>query len=130
MEEIKSILIVDDNVDLCSMLENALEDKFTTYMVHDGRAAVQCFENSNFNIVIMDIDMPEMNGIEALEHMKATRPDVPVLLMTGNVQRMATQAMLSLGAACVLAKPFKWSVLFDIIENAFSTSDMVNCRQP
>ena len=77
------ILLVDDDVLMCDTLSDVLEiEGYEVVIAHDGPQAVELMRTGHFDSVLMDIRMPEMNGIEAYKAMKKERPDTKILLMT------------------------------------------------
>ncbi len=72
----------------------------------DGEAAIERLENEDFDILISDIEMPNIGGIELLEWATLHRPKMPVVLTSGSVGGQIAQEGLRKGARRVLAKPF------------------------
>ena len=77
------LLIVDDEKNLCRMLQTAFSiDGHETRVAEDGEAALISFVQDKPDVVLMDIRMPKLDGIEALKRMRELNPEVPVILMT------------------------------------------------
>ncbi len=77
------ILIVDDEDNVRRMLATAFSlQGHETHCASNGQAALQHFADTPPDVVLMDIRMPEMNGIEALKVMRAQQPRIPIILMT------------------------------------------------
>lgn len=77
------ILIVDDEDNIRRMLATAFSlQGHETYCASNGQEALQLFTNVPPDVVLMDIRMPEMNGIEALKVMRTQQPRTPIILMT------------------------------------------------
>jgi len=106
METLK-ILVVDDEAPLREMLRKALVQMggYTVDMAQNGQEALGKFEKDVFDLVLTDVKMPEMDGIELLKLIKGTRPDVMVILMTafGSIET-AVEAM-KMGATDYITKP-------------------------
>ena len=106
METMK-ILVVDDEAPLREMLRKALVQMggYTVDMAQNGQEALGKFEKDVFDLVLTDVKMPEMDGIELLKLIKGTRPDVMVILMTafGSIET-AVEAM-KMGATDYITKP-------------------------
>ncbi len=102
----KKILIVDDDNDIRRTLGEILEaEGFLTVQAADGLSAiVQCL-NHNPDAVILDHQMPHMNGIETLDQIKLLNSGIPVIMLTGNTDLDVTQKALSRGAVEVIFKP-------------------------
>ena len=77
------ILIVDDNEALCKNLADILEFKgFDTVGVFDGYQAINAIKNKNFDVVLMDIKMPGISGIDTLEQLKHVLPNIFIIIIT------------------------------------------------
>jgi CheY-like chemotaxis protein len=102
--EMKQILLADDDPDTLLVLKDRLESfghQVTT--VTNGREAVEKVKRGNFAAVIMDIKMPELDGLEALEAIKQTRPKTPVIMITSVKEKMGVAVIA--GAEACLLKP-------------------------
>ena len=100
------ILIVDDETAHCQMLEVVLKaEKYATQRAQDGQSAIEAVKERFYDLILMDIRMNRVGGIEALEKIKEISPDIPIIMMTayGSVDT-AVQAMRS-GAYDYLTKP-------------------------
>lgn len=102
----KKILIVDDDNDVRTKLSEILEaEGFLTIQAADGLSAiVQCL-NHKPDAVILDHQMPFMNGIETLDQLKLQDRRIPVIMLTGCTDLDVTRQALSRGAAEVIFKP-------------------------
>jgi len=101
-----SLLIVDDE----PTIRMALKAWFTTagYDVttaDGGRSAVELCRETEFSAIILDVEMPCMNGMESLNAIRQIRPHVPIIMLTGNPE--AAHGALTLGACRVLTKPMR-----------------------
>lgn len=103
----ETILIVDDEKNYPPILSAVLEEEgFETLTAFSGREALEILENSDVDLVLTDMKMPSMDGIELLEHIKEKDRDLPVIMMTayGTVEK-AVLAMQK-GADNYILKPF------------------------
>jgi len=103
----ETILIVDDEKNYPPILSAVLEEEgFETFMADSGRNALDILTHSDIDLVLTDMKMPEMDGMALLEKIKASDPDLPVIIMTayGTVDR-AVEAMQK-GAYSYILKPF------------------------
>ena len=100
------ILIVDDDEDFADgMLELFELDGHDPAMVHSGGAAISMVKNEKFDVALIDIGLPDMNGAECLRAIRAVRPDMPCFLLTGySAQDVADQG-IEAGAIEILTKP-------------------------
>lgn len=99
------VLLVDDDVELSGMLAEYLEiEGFGVVVVHDGEAGVAAVLNGSPDIVVLDVMMPRMNGIEALRRIRQTS-QVPVLMLTARGDDVDRIVGLELGADDYVPKP-------------------------
>lgn len=100
------ILIVDDETAHCRMLEAVLKaEKYETQRAQDGQSAIDAVKERFYDLILMDIRMNRVGGIEALEKIKEISPDIPIIMMTAYASvDTAVQAMRS-GAYDYLTKP-------------------------
>lgn len=105
--ETKKILVVDDEAPLREILQRGLAQMggFSVEVARNGQEAIEQVEKEIFDLVLTDLMMPEMDGMELLKVMKATRPEVPVIMMTayGSIDT-AVEAMKT-GANDYITKP-------------------------
>ncbi len=79
------ILIVDDEKRICSSLTGIFEDEgYTTRAVHDGHAALEYIEAGLPDLIILDLWMPGMDGLQVLEIVKKRYPALPVIVISGH----------------------------------------------
>ena len=101
------ILIAEDEVELARGLKFLLEkNKFTVDIVHDGADALDCFQCSEYDVVVLDIMMPKVNGLEVLRQIRKRRSAVPILMLTAKAEVEDRVAGLEAGADDYLPKPF------------------------
>jgi DNA-binding response OmpR family regulator len=103
-----SILLVEDNADLAANLVTALrKEKFTVNHVANGKDALHVISTEPPDIVILDLGLPDMDGLDVLKQLRARQPDLPVLLLTARGSVSDKVAGLDGGADDYLAKPFE-----------------------
>lgn len=109
------ILVVDDNVSFLEMLSEFLsENGYEVLVCNNGKVALEQFTAHVPNIILTDIIMPEVDGIELLLSLRKINPNVKVIAMSGGNQGHAgayLQMAEKLGANSVLNKPFELSTL-------------------
>lgn len=115
----KSVLVVDDSRISRKMLVNMLEVSGYTVASEavDGREGFELYQKLNPDIVIMDITMPEMNGLDALRLIKEYDPDANVILLSAAGQKEKIQEAEACGAAAFVTKPYQNKDILDAIEN-------------
>ena len=119
MEDKLYIMIIDDENIVGKRLKPALEkrgDIVETFV--DSRKALQRFDEKNFDIVITDIRMDDIDGLEVLEHVTSHSKQTKVIMITGYATVEVARQALAKGAFDFIAKPFKPNDLRTIIEKA------------
>ncbi|MDY5022029.1 MAG: response regulator transcription factor [Blautia sp.] len=106
------ILIAEDEVEIARALKFLLEkNKFTVDIVHNGNDAWNYVRQMDYNVVVLDIMMPEIDGLEVLRRMRSQKMTVPVLLLTAKAEIEDRVTGLNAGADDYLPKPFAASEL-------------------
>jgi CheY-like chemotaxis protein/nitrogen-specific signal transduction histidine kinase len=101
------VLIVDDIDINREIIEYILTDEgFTTRNASNGREALQMLKNEKFDLVFMDISMPELSGTEASEIIRQTNKDMPIIAMTANASSEDMKIYESAGMNDCISKPF------------------------
>lgn len=113
------IMLVDDAVFMRMMIKNTLNaNGFTdTVEAANGLEAVNAYVAEKPDMVIMDITMPEMNGLEALKKLKEMDPAVKVVMCSAMGQENMVLEALKLGAKDFIVKPFKADRIMKTVEN-------------
>jgi len=117
LNEKASILIVDDDPGMCETLSDILEEKgYRVVVAQDGRKATAEVKGQRFDLALIDIVMPGMNGVEALREIKAADPQLTTMIMTGHsaLEGSVSEA-LEAGADGVLYKPLDIDVIVEMI---------------
>lgn len=117
------ILIVDDEPDIALILKLHLEDQgYETVRARDGVEALDLLEGERFDLMLLDIKMPRMDGIQVLQKMADMRPELPVIMMTAHgSEKIAVEAMKK-GAVDYIAKPFSVDELLKKVERSLQFS--------
>jgi len=102
-----SVLIVDDEEDILNVLKFILtKEGYQVDTALDGKQALQLFKKGSYDIVLTDLRMPEMDGIELLQRIKEIRPETEVLIMTAYASIESAVLAMKKGAADYIVKPF------------------------
>jgi len=112
-----SILIADDDASMCETLLDILEEKgYRVVVAHDGPQAIKEVRGQRFDLVLIDIVMPGMNGVEALREIKAVDPQITTMIMTGHsaLEGSVSEA-LEAGVDGVLYKPLDIDAIVEMI---------------
>lgn len=123
----KEILIVDDEIDMLQLLKRSLEPDLACRIetATSGQEALRILFRKSFDLVLADIKMPGMDGLELLERIKADYPDLTVVMMTafGGVET-AVEAMRN-GAYDFISKPFDHETILVRLEKALERSGLI-----
>ena len=122
-----TLLVADDDPGLRESLERTLtREGYTVALASDGRAALERLQSGGVDLVVTDLKMPGLTGLELLRAAKAIAPDVDVILLTafGTVEE-AVKAMKD-GAYDFLTKPFRREQLLKLIDKALERRDLIS----
>ncbi len=101
------ILVVEDDVDFALTVEHALSSaNHTVEMAHDGESAMEFLRQGQYDLIILDWQLPDIEGIEVLAKFRARGGSTPVLMLTGKSQIKDKEVGLDGGADDYLTKPF------------------------
>ena len=119
MEEKGSVLIVNDNTSLCRTLSFVLRRKgFDAALAKDGLEAIERVRERSFDMILMDIKMPLLNGVETYRRIKEIRPGAAVLMMTAYSVEDLVREALEEGAYGIVYKPLDIEKVISLIERA------------
>lgn len=110
------ILIVDDQFGIRMLLQELFQrEGYQTFQAADGKKALEIVTTHDPDIVLLDMKIPGMDGLEILKHIKANDPDCKVLVMTAYGELGMIQEAMDMGAIAYVAKPFDIKELRDQI---------------
>ncbi|MFN8211391.1 MAG: response regulator transcription factor [Bacteroidales bacterium] len=113
----KKILLAEDDANLGQLLRNYLNIKnFETTLAVNGREALEAFVKNDFDICILDIMMPEIDGITLAKEIRKSRPEIPVIFLTARNQKEDVIEGFRTGADDYVTKPFSMEELLYRIE--------------
>jgi FixJ family two-component response regulator/AraC-like DNA-binding protein len=112
------VLIVDDDAGVREALRFALDESYAVLDAPHGRSALGIVRAEHVDLVLLDILMPEVDGLEILQELKALEPDLPVIMMTAVKTVRTTVAAMKLGASDYVTKPFQEDELLAAIRQA------------
>jgi DNA-binding NtrC family response regulator len=114
------VLLVDDEADFSSTLSKRLHKRgLLVQTAESGDQALDTLRSAAVDVVVLDIRMPGMDGLETLRHMKKLFPLVEIILLTGHASLEAAVNGMELGAFDYLIKPVEIDALHYMIEDAF-----------
>ncbi|MBA3011829.1 MAG: response regulator [Proteobacteria bacterium] len=122
----EKILVVDDEKRIVDNIARCLNrEGFDVTGAHDGSEAVALFEHQRFDLILLDISMPGMNGYEVMEHIFGLDGDVLIIIMTGFASVESAVKALKKGAWDYLKKPFEYTDLIKTVKNALAQSNLL-----
>lgn len=106
------ILLVEDDEPVAAFVQKGLEaENYSVEVVDDGATAKDVIEQNGFDLVVLDLGLPGMDGLEVLKHIRRTKPSLPILILTGRATVEERVRGLSLGADDYMVKPFSFREL-------------------
>lgn len=122
----KHILIVDDDKTNLAMAKRGLSDIYKISAVTMGSQALQFLENNTCDLILLDINMPEMDGFEVLKIIKSNEAhkNIPIIFLTADNDAVTENRCLEAGALDFIAKPFVQSVMRSRISRILELEDM------
>ncbi len=117
------ILLVDDEADIIEVIQDRLEAYgFSVITAGTGLEALKKLSVEKFDGVFLDVKMPEMGGIEALEEIRKRDTKTPIIIITSSSTREAAIDALAKGANEYILKPFEWDELKTKVQKVLNVS--------
>ena len=117
-----TVLVADDDPQLLAVLEDVLAKEFTVVTARSGTAALTQFERHKIDIVVTDLAMPGLNGLQVAANCKAMRPNVPVVMLTAWDVLVSDDDATEAGVDEMIAKPVRVLQLGDLLRKRLATS--------
>lgn len=106
------ILIIEDEPQLARLLQLELQfEKFESDIAHTGREGLDKFKEGSYDLILLDIMLPELNGLEVLQQIRSSASYIPIILLTAKNDVKDKVAGLNLGANDYVTKPFEFEEL-------------------
>jgi len=115
------ILIIEDEASIRRVLSKILKEENSAYETteaEDGKQGLELFSNDDFDLVICDIKMPKMDGVELLEAAKKIKPEVPFLMISGHGDLETAVQTMRMGAFDYISKPPDLNRVLHVVRNA------------
>lgn len=101
------VLMAEDDITLSNILKiEGFTPEDEIHLVPDGVEAVLSFQDGGWGLVVLDLLLPRLSGLDVLRIIKRARPSVPVMVMSGGASAAEIEEALRIGAFCALEKPF------------------------
>lgn len=117
----KLVLVVEDN-QISYKLLHAVLTQVKANIVHaaNGQEAIEaCISDTHFDLVLMDLQMPEVDGLEATRRIKQVRPELPIVATTANTYDENAIACKEAGCDGFLTKPLQFRKMFELMQSLF-----------
>jgi two-component system chemotaxis response regulator CheY len=117
------ILVVDDAAFMRIVLKDILKNLGYTNIIEasDGIMAIEQYKKFKPDLVTLDVNMPKMDGIQALKHIMSIDPKAKVVMVTAVEQRFVVQEAIRTGAKDYIVKPFDRSMVATVVERVLNT---------
>ena len=122
------ILIIEDEAAIRRVLTKILSEESVTYQVEDAEDGLQGFEKikaNEYDLVLCDIKMPKMDGIELLEAVKKLKPEIPIVMISGHGDMETAIHSMKLGAFDYISKPPDLNRLLNTVRNALDKKQLI-----
>ncbi len=122
------ILIIEDEAAIRRVLIKILSEENQSYAVEeaeDGVAGLEKIKNSDYDLVLCDIKMPKMDGVELLEAVKKIKPEIPMVMISGHGDMDTAIQTMKLGAFDYISKPPDLNRLLNTVRNALDRKQLV-----
>ena len=122
------ILVIEDEAAIRRVLTKILSEESDTYEVEeaeDGLAGVEKIKNEDYDLVLCDIKMPKMDGVEVLEKAKKIKPETPIVMISGHGHLDTAVNTMRLGAFDYISKPPDLNRLLNTVRNALDRKELV-----
>lgn len=122
------ILIIEDEASIRRVLTKILSEESDTYQVEEAEDGIQGLEkikNTDYDLVLCDIKMPKMDGVELLEAVKKIKPEIPMVMISGHGDMETAIQTMRLGAFDYISKPPDLNRLLNTVRNALDKKQLV-----
>lgn len=118
----KNILAVDDSEPMRKMVELVLKSAgYAVTLAVDGVDGVAKFRSGRFDLIVTDINMPNMHGVELIKEIRKLNPDIPILALTTESEDQMRKKGAEAGADGWIVKPFRPAQFLDIVRQVLET---------
>lgn len=126
----KKILVVDDNRDTCWLLSQILgEEGYKVATSRDGIKAIRIAKKENPDLVLLDLEIPGINGVEILCRLRKFNKDVPVIVISADKDEKLVEEALKLGIFAYIPKVFKLEELLLTVKKAMKRREIFDTIQ-
>jgi two-component system nitrogen regulation response regulator NtrX len=122
------ILVIEDEASIRRVLKKIISEENDSYHVEeaeDGLLGIEMIKNNDYDLVLCDIKMPKMDGVEVLEKVKKIKPEIPIVMISGHGDLDTAVNTMRLGAFDYISKPPDLNRLLNTVRNALEKKDLV-----
>lgn len=118
----KSILVIDDEDEIKELMANYLLksqiESDQIVFASDGKEALAKIQNQDFALIIVDILMPKMNGLQLIKELKMRKKyrDIPILISSGTIEAENVKSAIAMGVNHIIVKPFTYNIFIEKLE--------------
>ena len=127
------ILIIEDEVAIRRVLKKIISEENDTYEVEDaedGLAGMELIKNNDYDLILCDIKMPKMDGVEVLERTQKIKPEIPILMISGHGDLDTAVHTMRMGAFDYISKPPDLNRLLNAVRNALDKKSLIVVDNP
>ena len=125
-----NILLVEDNVDLCFLIADTLsQNKYNVSTAYDGQKAMELFDNNHFDLIITDIMMPKVDGLELVSYIREINKNVPILIITAKSSQNDKYKGFDVGTDDYMVKPIDVDELLLRVKALLRRAKILNDRK-
>lgn len=118
------VLVIDDEQGIRSLLDTLLSRKgYDVLLADGGRKGLELFRRERPDVIVLDLNMPEMDGVAVLHQVRSFKPDQPVIILTGAGSPEKEQQVHALGVSEFVEKEFSLHRLGDALKRLLKTPD-------
>ena len=121
----QKILIVDDENDMRETMRTILKNKYLVQAASSGQDALDHIKKATFSLVLLDLRMPKMDGVETLKKIRETDPSLPVIIVSASKDIKSAVECIKIGAEDYISKPFEVDELMAIIDKSLEKKQLI-----
>ena len=130
MPETKKIMVVDDEAGIRNLLYDVLSEKgFLVTLAKDGEDSLKHMRNKKYDLVITDINMPRLGGLELIRRMKREGREEKIIVMSGNTSDLSKNEKEISKVVALLNKPFQMNSFLEVVSSALTSKDIKKCNR-
>jgi len=122
----RKILVVDDEPDIVDIVKEHFEAIYDVHTALSGRRAIKLVRTERPDLLLLDLRMPDLSGVDVLKTVHRTNPELPVIIITANEDADLAAEAMARGAFSYVQKPFNFDSLDHLVARAITAKYRVN----